>query len=444
MFGCCLHTYLSLRDPAAGQPWRKLPEGGLSLDKEVEHPCGLPDQKSFAYRSVQMKKSGIYAREHLRMSTRETDRPLQADALREIERAVRGKLRAFDLSDSFIERCLEDSIQKGLVEYLRKLDGGEVIENRNGFVVRAAFLRAIDELRREARQADGDVVSALIESGSVAEPPSEELAIEYLQAEELREAVRQLSPEEQQVLSLHYLEEKTAEASAEVLFCSERTYRRRLKQALRKLGRMLDAPVPEPGSQLAIEIGVVTWVGLRGAKVAISQGPFEHLVRLAEGIVGRIGGSENAERVATIAGSGPAKVVGGCTAACLLAVGGAQLAGVGGGPDQPDPRGRAQLERADPSVVVAPPVPPPPAPIRSSRQPAGSGAGSSAAASAAERRERQANREVESQGTGALFPEERSSEPTESTPVESSPPPSGEATPNRAAESQGVGGLVGQ
>lgn len=379
------------------------------------------------------------------MSTREIDRPLQADALREIERAVRGKLRAFDLSDSFIERCLEDSIQKGIVEYLRKLDGGEVIENRNGFVVRAAFLRAIDELRREARQVDGAVVGALIESGRVAEPPSEELAIEYLQAEELREAVRQLSPEEQQVLSLHYFEEKTAEASAEALFCSERTYRRRLKQALRKLGRILDAPVPEPGSQLAIEIGVVTWVGLRGAKVAISQGPFEHLVRLAEGIVGRIGSSETTERVATIAGSGPAKVVGGCTAACLLAVGGAQLAGVGGGPDQPDPRGRAQLERAEPSVVVAPPVPPPPpAPISPSRQSAGSRAGSSASASAAERRERQANREVESQGTGALFPEERSSEPTESTPVESSPPPPGEATPNRAAESQGVGGLVGQ
>jgi RNA polymerase sigma factor (sigma-70 family) len=394
---------------------------------------------------VRIKESGIYAPENRRMGTREIDRPLQADALREIERAVRGKLRAFDLSDSFIERCLEDSIQKGLVEYLRKLDGGEVIENRNGFVVRAAFLRAIDELRREARQADGEVVGLLIESGRVAEPPSEELAIEYLQAEELREAVRQLSPEEQQVLSLHYFEEKTAEASAEALFCSERTYRRRLKQALRKLGRMLDAPVPEPGSQLAIEIGVFTWVGLRGAKVAISQGPFEHLFRLAEGTVGRIGGSETTERVATIAGSGPAKVVGGCTAACLLAVGGAQLAGVGG-PDQPDLRGRAQLERAEPSVIVAPPVPPPPpAPISPSRQSAGSGAeGISASASAAERRKREANREVESQGTGALFPEERSSEPTESTPVQSSPPPSAEATPNRAAESQGVGGLVGQ
>jgi len=378
------------------------------------------------------------------MSTREIERPLEADALHEIERAVRGKLRAFDLSDSFIERCLEDSIQRGLVEYLRKLNDGEVIENRNGFVVRAAFLRAIDELRREARQADGAVVDVLIDSGSAAEPPSEELAIEYLQAKELREAVRHLSPEEQQVLSLHYFEEMTAEASAEVLFCSERTYRRRLKQALRKLGRMLDAPVPEPGSQLAIEIGVVTWVGLRGAKVAISQSPLEHLVRLAEGIVGRTGGNENAERVITIAGSGPAKVLGGCAAtvaACVLAVGGAKLAGVGGGADQRDRGDRGPVERAQPAprVVTAPPIPPP-APTSSSRQ--GSESGSSSA-SAAERRVREANRGTESQGTGALFPEEPSSEPApESTPVESSPPSSGEATPNGAAESQGTAGLV--
>jgi RNA polymerase sigma factor (sigma-70 family) len=378
------------------------------------------------------------------MSTRQIDRPLQADALHEIERAVRGKLRAFDLSDSFIERCLEDSIQKGLVEYLRKLDGGEVIENRDGFVVQAAFLRAIDELRREARQADGAVFGVLIGSGSVAEPPSEELAIEYLQAEELREAVRQLSPEEQQVLSLHYFEEKTAEASAKALFCSERTYRRRLKQALRKLGRMLDAPVPEPGSQLAIEVGVVTWVGLRGAKVAISQGPFEHLVRLAEGIVGRIGGSETTERVATIAGSGPAKVVGGCTAAlaaCVLAVGGIELAGVGGRPDQRGKGDRVPVERARPSprVVVAPPVPPPSA---SSRQQAGSDSTTSSAP-AAERREREANRAAETQGTGALFPEESSSEPaSESEPVESSTPLSSEASANSAAESQGTAGLV--
>jgi RNA polymerase sigma factor (sigma-70 family) len=392
-----------------------------------------------------MKKTGNSAPEYRRMSTREIDRPLQADALREIERAVRGKLRAFDLSDSFIERCLEDSIQKGVVEYLRKLDSGEVIENRNGFVVRAAFLRAIDELRREARQVDGAVVGVLIESGRVAEPPSEELAIEYLQAEELREAVRQLSPEEQQVLSLHYFEEKTAEASAKALFCSERTYRRRLKQALRKLGRMLDAPVPEPGSQLAIEIGVITWVGLRGAKVAISQGPFEHLVRLAEGIVGRIGGSETTERVATIASSGPAKVVGGCTAAaaaCLLAVGGAELAGVGAG--EPDRRDgdRAAVERTQPrplrGVVVAPPVPTP-ALTRSSRRLAGSESPTSSA-SAADRREREANREVESQGTGVLLPEESEPAPRP-TPIESSPPPS-ESTPNSAVESQGTGGLV--
>lgn len=392
-----------------------------------------------------MKEPGIYTPGIRRMRTQEIDPPLRLEALHRIERGVRGKLRALNLSDSFIERCLEDSIQKGLVEYLRKLDQGEVIENRNGFVVRAAFLRAIDELRREARQADGAVVDLLINSGSVAEPPSEELAIEYLQAEELREAVQQLSPEEQQVLSLHYFEEKTAEASAEALFCSERTYRRRLKQTLRKLGQMLDTPVPEPGSELAIEIGVITWVVLRGAKVPISQGPLEHLVRFAEGLVGRTGGSENTERVVAVAGSGPAKVVGGCAAAvaaCVLAVGGAELAGVGNGvSDHPRQGHRTPIQRTEPNpeqrVVAAPPAP--------SSYSSGRSADSespTSSASSAKKREREANQEVNTQGTGALVPEEATaSEPTpESAPVESSSPPP--SSPNAAAESQGAAGLV--
>ena len=383
------------------------------------------------------------------MSTRQIDRPLEAEALAEIESVVRGKLKAYNLSESFIERYIEDAVQKGLVEYFRALRKGEIVENRNGFVVRAAFVRAIDELRREARQADGVVVDAIIDSGSSSEPSTDELAIEYLQAKELHEAVGQLSPEEQRVLSLHYFEEKTTEASAAALFCSERTYRRRLKQALRKLGQMLDAPVPEPGSELAIEIGVVTYVALRGAKVAISQSPLEHLARLAEGLVGRTGGSENTERVITVAGSGPGKVLGQCAAvagACLLAVGGAELAGIGtGSPDRPDQGNQAPIQHAqsnpEPRVVTAPSVPPP-APTSSSSQAARSDTRTSTPAATAKKREREANREVESQGTGALLPES-SPEPTpEPAPVESSSSPPSESTPNGVVGSQGDAGLV--
>ena len=98
-----------------------------------------------------------------------------------------------------------------------------------------------------------------------AAPPTEEIAVEHVLAEELREALKRLSPEEQCVLSLHYFEGLTTEASAKALFCSERTYRRRLERALEKLGRLLGAQAPEPRSQLAIEIGVLSWVALRGA-----------------------------------------------------------------------------------------------------------------------------------------------------------------------------------
>jgi len=386
------------------------------------------------------------------MAATSVERSLHPEALREIERSLHGKLKALGLSESFIDRSLEDALQKGLVEYLRALDRGDTNENRNGFVVHAAFRRAVDELRHEARQADGAVVEAIIDSGVVAEPPTDEVAIEYLQAEELRQAVGTLSPEEQQVLNLYYFEELTTEASAKALFCSERTYRRRLKQALRKLGRVLGAPVPEPSSELAIEIGVVTFVILGGAKVPISQGPLESIARFAEGLLGRTAGSDNSERVLAIAGSGPAKVVGGCAAvaaSCLLAVGGAELVGIGAGSGAPDDRshpanlerGRRQQPSEQKAVVAAPPVP---APTGSRRQTAaGSGSRTPSSATAAKRKQRAANQQVESQGAGSLLPDESSApQPApESAPVESTSG-STASTPSDSVASQAEGGLL--
>lgn len=397
-----------------------------------------------------MKNRGISDPEFQRMATQSLDRSLDPEALREIERGLRGKLRALPLSDSFIDRVVDDAVQKGLVEYLQKLEQGEAIENQIGFIVRAAYLRAIDELRREARQADGAVVDVLIDTGSVAEPPSDELAIEHLEVQELREAVRQLSPEEQQVLSLHYFEEKTTEASAQALFCSERTYRRRLKQALRKLGEMLDAPVPKPGSELAIEIGVVTWIALRGAKVPISSGPLEQLIRFAEGLVGRTGGGETGEKVVVATTNGTGRIVGGCVAAlaaCVFAVGGAELAGIGpGGGEQTERARPAPIERKqtkpDP-VVIASPVPAPPQPRSSSSPTSRSSADSESAAAASRKKTSEANQEVETQGVGSLVPEDASSAPAESPPTETAPPSSGgESSPNGVVGSQGEGALL--
>ncbi|HET7444528.1 MAG TPA: sigma-70 family RNA polymerase sigma factor [Solirubrobacterales bacterium] len=395
------------------------------------------------------------------MNTRELDRPLEADALREIERAIRGKLKALNLSDSFIERSIEDAVQKGLVEYLRAVERGEAVENRNGFVVRAGFCRAIDDLRREAKQADGAVVEAIIDSGGVAEPPTDEVAIDYMQAEQLREAVGRLSPEEQQVLSLHYFEEKTAEASAAALFCSERTYRRRLKQALRKLGGMLDAPVPEPGSELAIEIGVIVWVGLRGAEVALSRGPLDQLLAAAEAVhdrlawvadrardlAGRSGSNGGSERIVALASSGPGKAVGTCLAACLLAVGGAELVGVGVGgtshhADRPAASRHVTAKPAEhkPQLVTAPPVPAPSPSTASSTKSSRSSGTASSSATRAEERERAATASVRSQSLeSAASSEETASEPA---PQASPPSSSSEPTPNEVAGSQGLESLA--
>jgi len=393
------------------------------------------------------------------MATRETDRSLQPGALGEIERSLRGKLKAYDLSDSFIERYLEDALQKGLVEYLRAIDRGEAIGNPAGFVVQAGFCRAIDELRREARQADGALVDSLIEGGGVAEAPTDEVAMDQLEAKELREAVGRLSPEEQQVLRLRYFDGLTNEASAEVLFCSKRTYRRRLNQALKKLGQHLGVPAPEPGSELAIEIGLATWVALRGAQVALAQAPLEHLAAVVEGLhsridwavdrarelAGRVGGS-GGERVLVLSGNSPVKIGSCIAAACLLTAGGIELAHVteegdpsvervGAARVVPEPR-----PKAPPRIVQAPAVPAPsPASKSSGLAGRSTGSRSQRGESSSERQQREATEVVASQGPEAAVTEE-SPEPSAAPAEETSP--SSSASPSEVASSQGAEGLV--
>lgn len=376
------------------------------------------------------------------MATREADRSLKPGALGEIERSLRSRLRAYDLSSAFIERSLEDALQKGLVEYLRALDRGEVIDNPSGFIVQAGFCRAIDELRREARQADGALIDALIESGDVAEPSTDEVAMDRLEAQELRDAVGRLSPEEQQVLSLRYFDGLTNEASAKVLYCSKRTYRRRLSAALKKLERHLGVPVPEPGSQLAIEIGVVTWVALRGAKVALVQGPIEQLVGIvhsaqdaaawaagrARDLAARFGGGGGGEKLTAIASSGPGRVVGTCVAACVLAVGGAELAGVGqGGDHHPAQVQRthhhkeAKKSRRPERVVVASPVPTPAPTSARSKSRSSQSQTSTSSGSTTEQREQEATEAVRSQQLeGAVGEEAPAPEPAPETSTSSS------------------------
>ncbi len=266
------------------------------------------------------------------MKETEQERPLGNGALREIERSLRRKLRSHRLSESFIDRYGDDALQKGLVEYLRARKTGKEIHDPGGFVVQAAFRRAIDELRREAREADGAAVDALLESGSSAAPPAEEVAIAQISAAELHDAIDQLPAEERQALSLYYFEELSNNRAAEVLYCSERTFRRTLKTALGHLSRAIGAPAPEPGSDLALEVGVISWVSLAGAKVLISAHPLAPLTGALESgaqfiarqfdrvrdPATRLSSNGTSEQISAVA-SGPAgKVIGGCAGAAIV------------------------------------------------------------------------------------------------------------------------------
>lgn len=275
---------------------------------------------------------GIARGKVLGMDRTELERPLGNEALREIERSLRAKLRSHRLSESFIDRWSDDALQKGMVEYLRAREAGTEVRDPPAFIVQAAFRRAIDELRREAREADGAAVEALLETGRSAAPPAEEVAIAQMSAVELHEAIDRLPAEERQALSLHYFEELSNSRAAEALYCSERTFRRRLGSALGHLSQAIGAAAPKPGSELALEIGVVSWTSLGGARVLISADPFAPLTAALESgshfvarqidrlrdPAARLSSTGASEQIGAVA-SGPAgKVIGGCAGAAIL------------------------------------------------------------------------------------------------------------------------------
>jgi len=388
------------------------------------------------------------------MSRIELERPLQAEALREIERSLYGKLKAHRLADSFVERVGEDAVQKGWIEYLRAVGEGVEVENRDAFIVQAAFLRAVDELRREARQADGAALEAILESSDRAAPASDELAIEHLAAEELHQAIETLPAEERQALSLHYFEQLSDQRGAEILYCSERTFRRRVEKALRKLGYRLGVPAPEPGSDLAIEIGLAAWVSLAGARVVPSGRLLDPLIAVGDSLRGAVAsafdrGRDAAARLLTsgasegvgAAASGPlgkaaGGVCAGALAACALTgvigpgVGGVDLIG-GGHAAHPAKHRTARTHRpASPSASRPTPTGPQPAarrqkPTESSPRPAPHATSSTAAT-------RRATREATSQfGVESAAPESGYSAPA----PEASAPSSSASAPSASSSS---------
>jgi RNA polymerase sigma factor (sigma-70 family) len=260
------------------------------------------------------------------------ERSLGGAALAEVERRLHGRLRAHHLSSQLIDRHLEDAVQKGVVEWLRAESTGTEVRDPKAFVTEAAFRRAIDDVRREARRADGATLDGLLETGSRSSPAAEDVAIESLESVELQAAIDSLPAEQRQVLALHYFGGVDQRRAAELLYMSERTFRRRLKETLASLGKVLGSPAPEQGSVNGLEVGLAAWARLGGGRLVASSGlgaPLHTLldwIRQAPGrIVGRLRGSttsliasETPERVSAIAGGPAGKVIGGCAGAVVV------------------------------------------------------------------------------------------------------------------------------
>jgi RNA polymerase sigma-70 factor, ECF subfamily len=282
--------------------------------------------------------------------TVEEKRPLDADQLRAIEVALRGKLQAYSSrpSEAFIDRNAEDLIQQALTEYAKACEDGQEIYNPGGWVVNTAFRRALDQLRREGREASPISAELALETtdGSSASP--EEEAISHIEVEQLHSAISRLTVPQRQALSLYYFEGKSTRAGADELGWSEPTFRRRRDSALRALRErfgVIEVPLPEQGDRLAVEIGVGAYLSLASAQ-GHASGIVDQLVAAADWVrsgaaaladrardtATRLLSSGNGEVIANVASGPVGKTAGVCgavvAAACAVGVVGPGVGGV--------------------------------------------------------------------------------------------------------------------
>src|SRR5262245_6710911 len=214
-------------------------------------------------------------------------RPLDADQLRAIEIGLRGKLRARQVSESFIDRHIEDLIQQALTEYARACERGQRIVNPGGWVVHTASQRATDQMRRESHEVghlSGEMAAGAL---GVVGLPADEEAIRHIEVEQLHRAIARLSVAQRQALSLYYFEEKSTRDGAKALGWSEPTFRRRRDSAMRALRERFGVTVP------AFDIGLAAWLSLAGAQGNLG-GVADPLLALADSV--RAGISSAADR----------------------------------------------------------------------------------------------------------------------------------------------------
>lgn len=389
---------------------------------------------------------------------KEKGQSLDADQLRAISAALPGKLRAHQVSEAFIDRYTEELVQQALTEYARACEQGQAIDNPGGWIVNTAFLRAIDQLRREEREGTAplSIEAALEVTDGTSAPPDEE-AIRHIEAEQLHRAIRKLSVPQRQALSLYYFEEQSSRQGADALGWSEPTFRRRCNAALRALRERFGVieTVPEPGDRTAIEVGLAAWLSLAGTQGHAGRITDQLAVAadsVRSGVTGladrvrdfatRLLSSGGGEGIVNAAGGPIGKTAGVCGAAaaaamCVTGVIGPGVGGIDLLHEGTAPKSRPAQERpkphAEPEALVPRTHPTPKATATSepAARPTHRGSGSGGEAEA---RARRATRAASSQFApeSAAEPTPASSEPTpEPAPApESSPAPSPTQTAN--------------
>lgn len=386
-------------------------------------------------------------------------RPLDANQLRAVELALPGKLRAHQLSEAFIERYAEDLIQQALTEYARACEQGQAIDNPGGWIVNTAFLRAIDQLRREGREPSPVSAEAALEIADGTSAPPDEEAIRHIEAEQLHRAIRKLSVPQRQALSLYYFEERSTREGADALGWSEPTFRRRRDSALRALRERFGViePVPQQGDRTAIEVGLAAWLSLAGAQghagritdqlVATFDSVRGGLAGLADRVrdsAARLLSSGGGEGIANVASGPIGKAAGVCgaAAAAAMCVTGVIGPGVGGidllHDSQKSPPARERVKsRVEPRPAThrINPVP------QSTSKPEGASQAShrnSSSGSGEEARARRATHAASSQFApeSAAEPAPSSSEPAPEPAPAPAPESSSSASPTQTANEQ--------
>lgn len=367
---------------------------------------------------------------------KEKGQSLDVDQLRAISAALPGKLRAHQVSEAFIDRYTEELVQQALAEYARACEQGQAIDNPGGWIVNTAFLRAIDQLRRDEREGTAplSIEAALEVTDGTSAPPDEE-AICHIEAEQLHRAIRKLSVPQRQALSLYYFEERSNREGADALGWSEPTFRRRRNAALRVLRERFGVikPVPQQGDRTAIEVGLAAWLSLAGtqgragritdqlAAAADSvRGGITGLADRARDFAARLLSSGGGEGIVNAASGPIGKTAGVCGAAaaaamCVTGVIGPGVGGIDLLHEGAAPKSRPAHERPKPheaQVRRTPPTPETTAKPEPAAQPTHRSSGSGGGAEA---RARRATRAASSQ-----FAPESAAEPT---PASSGPAP---------------------